>query len=185
MAGLPHYKNSTAAMNNFEPLYKAHFEVIITPPPSISNWNLVLENVFKVDMDTTKLIPEKVTQRYKFATRTYSGGAVEDTSVEITMGFEINLDNNNSPYVLKALRKWTDLIYDPLTGRMSLKKDYIGGPMIVSAFNKQGDIYRQWKFPVIFPITTIPKLDFDYTSNEIFKIEDFKFIADYFEEIIL
>jgi hypothetical protein len=35
MAGLPHFTNSRAAINNFEPVYLNQFEVIINPPPGI------------------------------------------------------------------------------------------------------------------------------------------------------
>ncbi len=185
MAGLPHYKNSTASMNNFEPLYKSQFEVIITPPPAVGDFKLVLEGVTKFTMENIYKLPEPVKQKYKFATRTYAGGSIEDTSVELTLSFEVNLDDNNSAYVFKALRRWTDLIFDPLTGRMGIKKDYIGGPMVVSFFNKNGDIYHQLKFPVIFPTSPLKPYEGDYTSNEIYKIEDFKFVADYWEEIIL
>jgi len=45
MAGLPHYKNSTASMNNFEPLFKSMFEIQIVPPPSVGDFKLVIENV--------------------------------------------------------------------------------------------------------------------------------------------
>ena len=34
-SGLPHYKNSKAAMKNYEPFYKNLFEVKILPPSSI------------------------------------------------------------------------------------------------------------------------------------------------------
>ena len=35
MAGLPHFTNSKAAINNFEPVYLNQFEVIINPPAGI------------------------------------------------------------------------------------------------------------------------------------------------------
>jgi hypothetical protein len=186
MAGLPHYKNSRAAISNFEPLYYAHFEIILTPPPSIAGWDLVMENVKKISgLDTSK-IPAAVTQIYKGQTRSFAGGSIAGgNSVELGMDWEVNLNDNNSAYVYKALRQWTDLIYDPLTGRQGLKKDYIGGPMVVSWFNKQGDIHRQWKFPTVFPSAGLPAPDLDFNSNDIFDISGFNFIADYWEETIL
>ena len=186
MAGLPHYKNSKASMNNFEPLFLAHFEVILTPPPAISNWQLVMENVTKIGGLNTNKYPEEVEQLFKGTKRRFVGGANTDTSVDISLDFEVNLNDNNSAYVFKALRQWTDLAYDPLTGRMGLKKDYIGGPMVCSWFNKQGDIHRQWKFPTIFPIQALPtQEELSYDDNGIFKIEGFTFAADYWEETIL
>lgn len=184
--GLPHYRNSTASMNNYEPLYKHNFLVIVTPPPAVStDFKLVLENVTKISgLDTIKL-PPTVEQQYKGAKRTYAGAIPEDTTITVSLDFEVNLNDSNSAYVLKALTQWSTLIYDPLTGRTGLKKDYIGGPMIISAFNKNGDIYRQWVLPTVFPINNISVQDFEYGSNEIYKITDLQFKADYWEEIIL
>ena len=186
MAGLPHYKNSRAAIQNFEPLYFAHFEVILTPPPAVANWDLVMENVKKVGgLDTNKL-PDKTTQLYKGQTRTFAGGSIAGAnSIDITLDFEVNLNDNNSAYVFKALRQWCDIIYDPLTGRQGLKKDYIGGPMVVSWFNKQGDIHRQWKFPTVFPTAALPAVDLDFNENGIFAVDGFTLTADYWEETIL
>lgn len=185
MAGLPHYKSSRASVNNWEPLYKAHFEIILTPPPAVGGWELVMEQVLKIDGLATDKMPETVDQKYKSAKRRFAGGIVDDTGITLTLDFEVNLNDNNSAYTYKALRQWCNIIYDPLTGRMGLKRDYVGGPMVVSAFNKAGDIYRQWKFPTVFPITPISAMDFEYGSNEIYQIQGFQFAADYWEETVL
>jgi len=185
MAGLPHYKNSTASVSNWEPLYNAHFEIILTPPPAVAGWDLVMEQVLKIDGLETDKQPGTVSQKYKSVTRRFAGGVVDDTTVTLSMDFEVNLNDSNSAYVYKALRQWCDIIYDPLTGRMGLKKDYVGGPMVVSAFNKQGDIYRQWKFPTVFPISPLTAQTFDFSDNEIYRISGFQFAADYYEETVL
>jgi len=39
MAGLPHFKNSRAAINNFEPVYLNQFEVLINTPAGIADAN--------------------------------------------------------------------------------------------------------------------------------------------------
>lgn len=186
MAGLPHYRNSKASMNNYEPVYTAQFEISLTPPSGIGDWPLVLENVTNVTGINTNFLPDTETQTFKGATRTHAGGAVPDQSLEVGISFELNLNDSNSMYVYKALRAWTDLIYDPLTGRFGLKKDYIGGPLIVSQFNKKGDIFRQVTFPTVFPKTAIPlPTDFDYTDNGIWKIDDFTLVADYWDETFI
>ncbi len=187
MAGLPHYKNSRAAINNFEPLYPAPFEIILTPPPAVSDWDLLMENVLKVGGLETNKMPGTVTQTYKGNTRTFAGGSIAgDSFITLSLDFEVNLNDNNSAYVYKALRQWTDIIYDPLTGRQGLKKDYIGGPMVVSWFNKQGDIHQQWKFPTVFPSGALPAVgELSYDNNDKFQISGFSFVADYWEETIL
>jgi len=185
MAGLPHYRNSTAAMQKFEPVYNAQFEVLLTPPAAVTGWTLVMENVIKVGGVEVNKLPAVVEQKYKSAKRSYAGGIVDDTSINITLDFEVNLDDSNSAYVYKALRKWCDLIYDPLTGRTGLKKDYAGGPLIINYFNKNGDIFRQIKSPVVFPTTPITPIESDFTSNDIYRISGFTLRADYWEETIL
>jgi hypothetical protein len=185
MAGLPHYRNSQAAMQKFEPVYNAQFEVLLTPPAAVTGWTLVMENVIKVGGVEVNKMPAVVEQKYKSAKRSFAGGIVDDTGIDITLDFEVNLDDSNSAYVYKALRKWCDLIYDPLTGRMGLKRDYTGGPFIINYFNKNGDIFRQIKAPVVFPTTPITPVETDFTSNEIYRITGFTLRADYWEETIL
>ena len=185
MAGLPHYRNSSAAMQKFEPVYNAQFEVLLTPPAAVTGWTLVMENVIKVGGIEVNKVPAVVEQKYKSAKRSYAGGIIDDTSINITLDFEVNLDDSNSAYVYKALRKWCDLIYDPLTGRMGLKKVYTGGPLIINYFNKAGDIFRQIKAPVVFPTTPITPIESDFTNNDIYRITGFTLRADYWEETIL
>jgi len=185
MAGLPHYRNSRAAMNKFEPVYNSQFEVLLTPPAAVGGWTLVMENVTKIEGLDVNKVPDIVQQTYKFAKRSFAGGTIADTTVKVGLDFEVNLDDQNSAYVYKALRQWCDLIYDPLNGRMGVKTDYTGGPMIVNFFNKKGDIFRQLKFATVFPITPITTLNGEYSNNDIYKITGFQLQADYWEETIL
>lgn len=185
MAGLPHFRNSKAAMERYEPVYLSQFEITITPPAGVTDWPLVMESVLKVSGVDVNKLPGVVEQKYKNATRSFAGGAAESTTADVAIDFEVNLNDSNSMYVYKALRKWCDLIYDPLTGRMGLKINYAGGPMIINYFNKNGDIFRQVKLFNPFPTTPIPALESDFASNDIYKIEGFTFRCDYWEETIL
>lgn len=183
----PHYNKSTAARNHWEPLYNAHFTIILTPPPAISaGWNLVMESVRSVGGLDTHKMPDAVTQEFFGHTVRHAGGSIAGaTTVDLTLTFNVNLNDDNSAYVYKSLRRWCDLIYDPLTGRMGLKKDYVGGPMVVSAHNKNGDIYQEWKFPTVFPGSALPERSFDRSDNDIFEIADFTLFADVWDETLL
>jgi hypothetical protein len=185
MAGLPHYRNSRAAMNKFEPVYNAQFEITLQPPPAVSDWSLVMEQVLKVEGVEVNKQPGVVEQKYKSAKRSFAGGMVDETTIDVKIDFEVNLNEANSMYVYKALRRWCDLIYDPLTGRMGLKKDYTGGPMIINYFNKNGDIFRQIKIPTCFPTSPITPIASDFSDNDIYRITGFTLRCDYFEETIL
>lgn len=185
MAGLPHYKNAHVAMEKWEPVYLNLFEVLIKPPEGVDTWEWVMDNVTKVTGLDVEKVPAPVQQIYKGAVRRFAGGFPDSTTADITVGFEVNLNNQNSMYVYKGLRKWCDLIFDPLTGAMTLKVDYAGGPMVVSLFNRKGDIFRQWTFPVIWPITSIQSMELDYSNGQsVWQIE-VTFAADYWEDVAL
>jgi hypothetical protein len=185
MAGTPHYRNSRASMNKYEPLYNSQFEIIITPPPSVSNWTLTMENVTKISGLDIHKMPAVVEQKFKSATRSFTGGAADSTTIDITLDFEVNVDDTNSAYVYKALRQWCDLAYDPLTGKMGVKKNYAGGPCIINQFTKEGDIYRQITIPMLFPTTPITSMELEFVSNDIYKISGFGFRCDYWDEVIV
>lgn len=54
MAKLPHYRNSTAAMQKYEPVYLNLFEITIQPPPGLPNWTtpLLIEQVIRSEEHT-------------------------------------------------------------------------------------------------------------------------------------
>jgi len=190
MAGLPHFNSSKAAVQLYEPVYLNQFEVIIQPPTAVSNpignsgRTLLVENVLSISGLSVDKTPPIAEQRYKFSKRRYAGAAVDDTGVKIRIDFETNLDDNNSNYVFKTMRQWSDLIYNPLTGATGIKTTYAGGTYIlISIFNKQGDVFRRVKLVNCFPTDPIKALDLDYTNGTTpYKIS-MSFRADYFEDI--
>lgn len=187
MAKLPHYTNSQASMQNFEPIYTNLFEVTFSPPLSLNSANLplVLENLTKIGGLDTEKMPTVVEQRFKHAKRRYSSAFVDDTTVTLELNFEVNLNDANSAYVYKTLRDWCNLVHDPRTGRMGLKKDYVGGPLVISMHNKVGEIFRQWVFQTVWPIEPLPAVELSYTEDNIYKVEGFKLAADYWNEAYL
>ena len=190
MAGLPHFNSAKAAVQLYEPVYLNQFEVIIQPPVGVSNpagnpgRTLLVENVLSVTGLSVDKNPQPIEQRYKFSKRRYAGGVVDDTGVKFRIEFETNLDDNNSNYVFKTLRQWSDLVYNPLTGAMGIKSVYAGGSyVLVSIFNKQGDVFRRVKLMNCFPVDQIKSLDLDYTNGtNPYKIS-LSFRADYFEDV--
>jgi hypothetical protein len=183
MAGFAHYKNGKAGTRLYEPVFNAYFDIMITPPPGISDWDLTMNNILGITGIDLAKMPEKVTQKYRNASRTFIGGAVPDQSQEIDLSFEVNLKDDNSMYVYNSLRKWSDLAYNPLTGKFGIKKDYVGGPMVITQYNANGDIFRQITFKVVFPGSQVKGPDtIDWSSAEVYKVEGWKLIADDWEE---
>ena len=101
---LPHYKNSKAAMQNYEVLYLNQFEVTLYPPTGIpvgtgnAGQSLILEHVKKISGLDIDKNPGVVEQHYKFAKRRYAGAAPDTTSIDFTVDFEVNLNDANSAY---------------------------------------------------------------------------------------
>ena len=187
MAGLPHFRNSKAAISNWEPVYLNQFEVTILPPGGIdpgqgnNGQNLMLEQVRKISGLELDKNPGVVEQHYKFAKRRYAGAKPETTTMDLTIEFEVNLNEANSMYTFKTLRQWSDLIYNPLTGGQGLKKDYTGS-MIVTIFNKAGQIFRKVRLPNVFPMAPITPMELDYQSTELWVVT-MTFAADYWEDV--
>jgi len=186
MAKLPHYRNSTAAMNNWEPVYLNLFEISITPPAGLANWNnaLLMEQVIKVSgLDVDKVPPAGTQQTFKGWTRSYANAKLDQTFVDITVDFEVNLNDTNSAYMYKGLQAWCSTVFDPLTGAQNLKANYAGGPFTVSVYNRSGDIFRQYTFPVVWPTSNINAWELDYNSTDHFTVTGFTFRADYWNNV--
>jgi len=191
MAGLPHFKNSKVGQQLFEPLYLNQFTVIITPPSSINNTainDLLVEHVKKI----TRL-PEQagtggtVDQSYRFSKRYFAGAKPKETGAKFTIDFEVNLNNANEMYVYNLFRAWANLVYDPLTGRQGLKKDYApnGAGVYVGVHNRAGDVYREFNFSPVFvygDTNLVDDMKLDYTSDLIYNAT-FSFIADSYTEV--
>jgi hypothetical protein len=183
-ASLPHYKNSKAARDLYDPVFMAYFNVQITPPPGISDWDLVMEGLTKISGINPNTFPESVkTQSFKGAQRSYIGGKVPNNTQDLSFEFEVNLNDQNSMYVYKALRAWCDLAWNPLTGKMGMKKDYTGGPIIISQFNANGDIFRQITYQKAIPMSAVPgPNEIEFESENVYKISDWKLRVDDWDE---
>jgi hypothetical protein len=183
MAGLPYWTNSTAAVNYYEPIYQNQFEVVLTPPAAIGGPNvaLLVEHVTKLSgLPEIQSAGTVVEQKYKFASRSYAGAVPDKTTADLDLTFTVNLNEENDAYVYNILRAWGDVIYNPLTGSQGLKREYVG-EMAVVVFNKAGDIFREWKFPSVFPTAALTALALDYNGTELYTVST-KLRADWWTE---
>jgi len=191
MAGLPHFKNSQVGQQLFEPLYLNQFTVIINPPSSINNTAtnaLLVEHVKKISG-----LPEQagtggtVDQMFRFSKRYFAGAKPKDTGAKLTIDFEVNLNNANEMYVYNLWRAWANLVYDPLTGRQGLKKDYApaGASVYVGVHNRAGDVYREFTFSPVFvygDTSLVGEMALDYGSDAIYTAS-FTLQADSYTEV--
>ena len=143
---LSHFKNSTAAVKQYEVVNPSLFEVTVTPPSDIKNIDssLLLEHVRSVDgLDGLNPPVGTVTQKFKFAERIYAGGP-ESTHLELTINFSLNLNESNENYIYTSLRKWCNKVYNPMTGAMDVKQSYASdAKVIILQYNRDGSVWRR------------------------------------------
>ena len=139
---LPHYSQDQTSRQgrNFEPVQTNLFEVTILPPAGVANAPLMLQHINSISgLDLYKEVAA-VGQKYKFSDRSFAG-MPDSTTVDVSINFSLNLNEANQAYLYKTVRDWYNAAYDPQTGVMGLKKDYVG-TIVVVQFNRAGDIYR-------------------------------------------
>ena len=189
--GLPHFRNSRAAQELYEPLYMNLFTIQISLPPGIGvtgdeDTNLLLENVQNIGgLESNSFPGSPIAQNYKWAQRRFAGAKPDKTTMDIQITFEVNLNRTPSAYILKTLRKWNDLVYDPLTGRTGLKIDYTAPWMLITLYDRAANPYWQWKCYNVFPISALPAPALNYQSDEIYKIENYSLAVDSWDETIV
>lgn len=146
---LPHYTQSRASTQRFEPIQPNLFEVTIFSPLG-DDTGLILESVKNIGgLNALNPTVDAIGQKYKFADRSYAG-MPSQTFADITVNFTLNLNDANENYIYNIFRNWYKLIYDPQTGEMGLKKDYVGS-MIIVQYNRAGDIFRKITLKDVFP----------------------------------
>lgn len=188
--GLSHYRNSRAAQDMFEPVYLNLFTIQFDLPAAVGsspeNTNLLLENIKKISgLESHKMPTSLVTQYYKWAERRYAGAKPDRTSMDLTIDFEVNVNKTPSVYTIKTLRKWCDLVYDPLTGRTGLKADYVAPRVLVTMYDRAARPFWQWKLYNVFPMTALPAPELDFQSDTIYTVTGFTMACDMWDETIV
>lgn len=154
---LPHYTQSKASNQKFEPVQPNLFEVTVFTPNG-DDTGLILEHIQSIGgLNALNPSVDAVTQKYKFADRSYAGMPAE-TFADLTLTFSLNLNTANENYIYNQMRNWYRSTYDPLTGEMGLKRDYVGS-MIIVQYNRAGDIFRRITLKDVFPTTQPDAMD--------------------------
>jgi len=105
--------------------------------------------------------------------------------MDVSLDFEVNVNKTPSNYIVKTLRKWCDLVYDPLTGRTGLKADYVAPWALITLYDRAQRPYWQWKMYHVFPITAIPAVGLDYNEEALYKITGWQLACDSWDETII
>lgn len=197
LSGLPHFRSSRVSTAMWEPVYQNLFTVTIQLPDALradigdGDMDLFLEGVTKISgLDTNKVPGADTSQHYKFATRRFANAGPENTTIDVSLDIEINLrgsaEGQPDVYQLKTIRKWNDLIYDPLTGRMGLKAEYVAPQVVITMHDKAMQPFWQWTLYHVWPKTnlTIPELNY-LEKSSIYKVSNYTLACDYWDEVML
>lgn len=199
LMGLPHFKTSRVSMEMYEPVYLNLFTVEFQLPKGLTGTggisdddkNLLLEGVQNVKgLDTNKNPGVANLQHYKFADRSFAASGTDKTYIDVSMDFEINVRGSASGapdmYTLKILRRWNDLIWDPLTGRQGLKVNYVAPTVTVTMHDKANQPFWQWTLYNVFPTTNLPTPELDYSKKtDLYKVTGYTLRCDYWDEVML
>ena len=152
--------------------------------------NIVLEGLRSVSGLDTQPGVGQVSQKYKWAERGYAGGQPNKTHLDLVMNFELNINRDdttgtNDNYTYKFLRRWSDLTYDPLTGKMNIKKNYVARAMTILLHDKDGIPIHPWICYNFFPTSAVPAPPLSYDNGNIWQNFQMTFWCDYFDEAIL
>lgn len=195
LMGLPHFRASRVSTGLYEPVYLNLFTVQIQLPEKMNTSDddklLLLEGVTKVGGLDTNVNPGLAdTQHYKFSDRSFAASGPGKTTIDLSLDFEINVrgskDGAPDMYTLKMLRRWNDLVWDPLTGTQGLKVDYIAPSMTITMHDKARQPFWQWVCYNVFPTTnlTIPDLNYMNKTN-LYKVTGWTLRCDVWNETML
>ncbi len=166
-----------------EVIYTNLFEVSFILPTILTAQGrdplLLLENATKIDL-AEKLTGFEIAakeQRFKYSTRQFQTTPAK-TSGDITIPFQVNVNQAGSMEVWTTLKAWYDLLFNSQNGTLHYKSDLIG-TIIVNQHDKKGVVLRR----VTFQNCQISKLtgwDLDWSTNEIVQTVNATFLYDYF-----
>ena len=169
---LPVYKNAHAAIHNWEPVYLNQFDVVITPPRAISSKNSMYTDILIEHVKDVQGLPEIiptaiVEQKYMWVTRTFSKPVPETSTADLTIDFEVNLNNRNTMYVYEMLRMWAESSFSPEFNFHGTRRDYLG-EMTVIVHNKMRRAFRTFNFKAVFLTNPFNSMELAYLSDDIY-----------------
>lgn len=162
---LPHTRNSEAGANMYEPIIASQFMVYLLPPEGISGGSILTQHVQSISGLFVEKGGDSITEQgFQTAQRSYAS-TEKTTTYDVEVAFSLNLNNNAENYVYNTLRAWSRRKYNPLTGEMGLKKDYVGS-LVGEKFRVDGTIFWRRTLHQAWLQSDIPDLDGDYGTHD-------------------
>lgn len=186
---LPHVKNVKAAIERWDPVYQSIFIVAFSVPSSMAGeydqeeLHILSQQVISVSgLDNLQQSVKTYTQKYLGVDVAFFNPVIDNTGIDYSIQFNLNIRNYSDVYVFKLFKQWINLIHSISTGVMALKGQTYGRMTILEA-NRDGTIWRQvvLKNVVVTEVKGMETLD--YTSSDV-RILTVSFHADYWDETI-
>ena len=188
---LPHFQNvkgsgfpGTPGSLPSEVVYLNLFEITFILPTILVEQGrdpiLLLQNATKVNLGGANLTAFDVgqaTQRFKYSTREFLTTPTK-TSGEISIPFQVNVNQAGSMETWTTLKAWYDLVFNSQNGYTHYKADIIG-TIIVNQHDKKGVVIRRVTFNSV-QLKSLTGWDLDWASNSIVQDVTGAFIYDYF-----
>ena len=164
-----------------EVVYTNLFEVTFILPTILQAQKrdplLLLENATKISLNLTEHdVAEKI-QRFKYSTRAFYATPVK-THGNLSIPFQVNVNNNGSMEVWNTLKAWYDLLFNSQNGSLHYKSDLIG-TIVVNQHDKKGVVLRRVTFQNC-QLYKVAGYDLDWASNGIIENVTADFTYDYF-----
>ena len=165
-----------------EVVYLNLFEVTFVLPTILQAQGrdplLLLENATKISLSNlTNFDVGDATQRYKYSTRKFLT-TPSKTDGEISIPFQVNVNQAGSMEVWNTLKSWYDLVFNSQNGALHYKSDIIG-TIIVNQHDKKGVVLRRVTFQNC-QLKSLTGYDMNWSSNAIVDNVEGAFIYDYF-----
>ena len=189
--GLPHFTNISNVGSPGGPgtlpdevVYLNLFEITFILPVLLQAQGrdpiLLLENATKVNLGGANLTAFDVgqaQQRFKYSTREFLTTPTK-TSGEITIPFQVNVNNQGSMETWATLKAWYDLVFNSQNGALHYKSDIIA-TIIVNQHDKKGVVLRRVTYQNV-QISKLQGYSLDWSQNNIIESSQADFIYDYF-----
>jgi hypothetical protein len=186
---LPRVRGIQAAVGKHDPMHNSLFEVSIVAPDMLKaaysdGYSMYISQAVKTvgGLDALQKTTTAGSQRFLGADVSFLNPVLDQTYAEITIEFNLNLTDSHESKVFNFFKAWQYYAnYDLRNGLRSLKADYLSDEISISEANRDGTIWRAYKFYNVM-LTGVTGLDsLDYTSNEPRSLQ-VTFRADYWDE---
>lgn len=184
---LPHVMNTRSGANKYDPMHRSIFEVYFTLPAGVTGGSNELDltltqQVTDVSgLDALQKTVDAGSQKFFGVDVSFLNPTLDNTYAEITINFNLNIRNATDAWVLRVFKAWSKLGYNLADGTRTLKAEYIADNMRIAEANRNGDVFRAYRFHDVM-LKGVSGLDtLNYTDNEAAKLQCV-FRSDYWDE---